>query len=109
MFASTNKPYNVSLNIQKHLTSEKHTSTYVHFVLSNLGISAQEAVRQRHAKVKVASNQNFLLHGDEFVAVVGVITDVEKVIENGRTALLHHTHTRTVNINDPISSTTNEQ
>jgi hypothetical protein len=85
---------------------------YIHFVLSNLGISAQEAVRQRHAEVKVASNQNFLLHGDKFVAVVSVITDVEKVIENRRAAFLHHihihTHTHTVNIYDPCSGMTNE-
>ena len=51
-------------------------------------MSPQKSVGKWHSKIKVNDLQNFHLHKNHLLTVVGIITDVEKVVKDWRTALL---------------------
>lgn len=52
------------------------------------GISPHEAVRDGSAQVKADGAEELSLHGQELVALVGVVTDVQEVVDGRRHSLL---------------------
>ena len=57
-------------------------------VLAHLGVASEEAVRDGDVDVEGQRLQDVRLHGDDLLTLVGVVADVEEVVDARRTALL---------------------
>ena len=65
-----------------------HSNAFAHTHTLYLGVAAEKAVGDRDVEVKVEGMQDFGFHGDELRALVGVITDVQEVIDTRWASLL---------------------
>lgn len=52
------------------------------------GVATEKAVRQRQTDIKVDCFQNAHLHLDEISPCVGIITDVEEIVDTWRASFL---------------------
>lgn len=67
-----------------HSHMHSHTACY-------LGIAAKEAVGDGDIEVEVEPLQDVSFHGDKLRALVGVVTNVQEVIDTWRASLLRET------------------
>ena len=60
-----------------------------------LGVAPQESIAERNAEIEVERSEHAHLHVDELLPVVGVVADVQEVVDHRRVALLSSAKTST--------------